>query len=346
MNSKRIVRTGPQRSARTFKSSEGASRHLRSRRPSPLPPPPPRTAVPVAAAAGITDFYRPGRPAAVVRRSRGGRPTCSFSCSARAAIDGLDPGRYRVESLESALRSAQYRQPQGGPPRRQMLSQAFVDYVRDLRRPQRRHHLCRPRAQPDAPLGPRLLESAASAPSLEAYVDEMRWMNPIYGQLRRALADRRSVAGAAERGCASISSACAAFPPAKGRYVIVNTAAQRLFMYENGEAVDFDAVVVGKPKYPTPMMSAYIRSASLNPYWYVPPDLAAERIAPNVVKQGLSYLDARLSRSCRTGRPSDGDRSVHDRLAGGRRRPGRSPDPPAARAAQFDGPDQIHVPER
>ena len=50
-------------------------------------------------------------------------------------------------------------------------------------------------------------------------------------------------------------------------------------------------VVVGKPNYPTPMMAAKIRFASLNPYWYVPPDLAAERIAPNVVKQGLKYLD-------------------------------------------------------
>ena len=54
-------------------------------------------------------------------------------------------------------------------------------------------------------------------------------------------------------------------------------------------------VVVGKPKYPTPMMTAYIRFASLNPYWFVPPDLAAERIAPKVLKQGLKYLDdARL----------------------------------------------------
>jgi murein L,D-transpeptidase YcbB/YkuD len=49
-------------------------------------------------------------------------------------------------------------------------------------------------------------------------------------------------------------------------------------------------VVVGKPKHATPMMNAYIRAAALNPYWNVPPDLAAERIAPNVVKQGISYL--------------------------------------------------------
>jgi murein L,D-transpeptidase YcbB/YkuD len=52
-------------------------------------------------------------------------------------------------------------------------------------------------------------------------------------------------------------------------------------------------VVVGKPKYPTPMMAALVRYASLNPYWNVPPDLAAERIAPNVVKEGLGYLRTR-----------------------------------------------------
>ena len=41
-------------------------------------------------------------------------------------------------------------------------------------------------------------------------------------------------------------------------------------------------VVVGKPKYPTPMMAAHDPLRRLNPYWNVPPDLAAERIAPNV----------------------------------------------------------------
>jgi len=38
------------------------------------------------------------------------------------------------------------------------------------------------------------------------------------------------------------------------------------------------------------LMAALIRFASLNPYWYVPTDLAAERIAPNVLKEGLPYL--------------------------------------------------------
>jgi murein L,D-transpeptidase YcbB/YkuD len=56
--------------------------------------------------------------------------------------------------------------------------------------------------------------------------------------------------------------------------------------------VDSMRVVVGKPKHATPMMNAYIRAAALNPYWNVPPDLAAERIAPSVVRQGVSYLAA------------------------------------------------------
>ena len=37
-------------------------------------------------------------------------------------------------------------------------------------------------------------------------------------------------------------------------------------------------------------MAALIRFTSLNPYWNVPADLAAERIAPNVVKSGTAYL--------------------------------------------------------
>jgi murein L,D-transpeptidase YcbB/YkuD len=84
-----------------------------------------------------------------------------------------------------------------------------------------------------------------------------------------------------------------ALPGGPGRYIVVNAAAQRLFAYENGQVVDSMRVVVGKPQYPTPMMAALVRYASLNPYWNVPPDLAAERIAPNVVKEGLGYLRTR-----------------------------------------------------
>jgi murein L,D-transpeptidase YcbB/YkuD len=77
------------------------------------------------------------------------------------------------------------------------------------------------------------------------------------------------------------------------RYVLVNAAAQRLYMYENGKVVDWMRVVVGKATQPTPMMAALIRYTAVNPYWNLPADLVAERIAPNVVKLGLPYLKAK-----------------------------------------------------
>ena len=74
------------------------------------------------------------------------------------------------------------------------------------------------------------------------------------------------------------------------RYVLVDAAAARLWMYEDGEAVDTMRVAVGKPSEATPMMAAMIRSLTLNPYWNVPPDLVRARIAPGVVSQGPKLL--------------------------------------------------------
>jgi murein L,D-transpeptidase YcbB/YkuD len=72
--------------------------------------------------------------------------------------------------------------------------------------------------------------------------------------------------------------------------VLVDAAAARLWMYEDGEAVDTMRVAVGKPSEATPMMAAMIRSLTLNPYWNVPPDLVRARIAPGVVSQGPKLL--------------------------------------------------------
>jgi murein L,D-transpeptidase YcbB/YkuD len=116
-------------------------------------------------------------------------------------------------------------------------------------------------------------------------------MHPFYGRLRQAVA-RRQYADEHQRQLLTLNLERArALPPGKQRYILVNAAQQRLYMYDKGELADSMVVVVGKTKYPTPMMTAYVRFASLNPYWFVPPDLAAERIAPNVVKRGLKYLD-------------------------------------------------------
>lgn len=79
--------------------------------------------------------------------------------------------------------------------------------------------------------------------------------------------------------------------PRTGRVVFVDAASAQLFMIDNGQVVDSMRVIVGKGGA-TPTLRSTLHYATLNPYWYVPPDLARRIIAPNVLKQGASYLKA------------------------------------------------------
>ena len=78
----------------------------------------------------------------------------------------------------------------------------------------------------------------------------------------------------------------------RGKHLIVDAASARLLLYEDGRLVDSMKVVVGKPTEQTPMLAGYIRYASVNPYWYLPPDLARLRVAGPVLKRGPSYVKA------------------------------------------------------
>lgn len=297
----RTMRAGPL-PARTFSTLGGvvAAVMLAAAPLSPLAASSARAAqaAPLATAtnssAGVADFYR----------ARGGHPLWLAPQSGAAAqrmlallnstsIDGLDPRRYDVRTIAGALRDARRGDARAVNRAEMILSQAFVSYARDLRRPPGIGVVYVDRELvPVPPAARELLDSAASAPSLESFVATMAWMNPIYGQLRRALTSG-GYASPAQRAQITVNLERArALPPDKRRHVVVNTAAQRLDMYENGQIIDSMRVVVGKPKHPTPIMNAFIRAAALNPYWNVPSDLAAERIAPNVVKEGVGYLKA------------------------------------------------------
>nr|WP_295373439.1 L,D-transpeptidase family protein [uncultured Sphingosinicella sp.] len=78
----------------------------------------------------------------------------------------------------------------------------------------------------------------------------------------------------------------------KGRYVLVDVGAARIYLFENGRVQDTMKAIVGKPGSATPMMAALIRYASINPYWNVPPDLAKTLVAPRVLADGLGHLKA------------------------------------------------------
>jgi murein L,D-transpeptidase YcbB/YkuD len=82
-------------------------------------------------------------------------------------------------------------------------------------------------------------------------------------------------------------------PEEQRKYVLVDSGDARLSMWENGKKVDEMKIVVGKAETATPMMAAYIKYASVNPYWNVPPELVRSLIAPRVVAQGVKYLTDR-----------------------------------------------------
>jgi murein L,D-transpeptidase YcbB/YkuD len=228
-------------------------------------------------------FFRPGSQGAAYELLR-------LVETARA--DGLDPKRYRSRDLARLARAAESGNPQAIVRADRALSDLFVRYAQDLRRaPNVGIIYVDGELRPQAPSAAALLAAAAAAPDVAAYMRNMGWMHPYYAQLRRQLTDARpdpATASLVTRNMARVRSL-----PAGGRYVLVNVAAQRLFMIENNQTVDMMRVVVGKPVYPTPMMAALIRYTSLRPYWNVPGDLAAERIVPNVIKGGTPYLRAK-----------------------------------------------------
>jgi L,D-transpeptidase YcbB len=209
---------------------------------------------------------------------------------ATAKLDGLDPSQFKMGSLRKALQRLESGDPDDAAAASRAFDAAFVRYVTALRSGAAHGWVV-----VDAELAPgretprQILARAAAAPSLADYIGKMGFMPPAYAGLRRSI-QWGELEDRSRYGLVRLNMDRLRMLPATGRYVLVNAAAQRLEMIDNGQVVDTMKVVVGKPKNPTPVMAAYIRYAALNPYWEVPPDLAAERIAPNVVSEGLSYL--------------------------------------------------------
>lgn len=237
----------------------------------------------------IADFYaaRNGAPL----WTRPGNETAGAALLRQirtAKVDGLDPRRYRVRELQRALRTTN--SPDAQRRAEQTIAAAFVAFASDLRRAPAIGIVYVDDDLRPVPPSPRfLLEAAAAAPSLPAFIDRMGWMHRFYAPLRTAALASGWTRDEQRRVTVNLERV-RSLPSGTSRYVMVNAADQRLDMVEGGAVRDSMRVVVGKPTQPTPTMAARIRFASLNPYWNVPPDLVAERIAPNVVKDGPRYL--------------------------------------------------------
>jgi murein L,D-transpeptidase YcbB/YkuD len=220
-----------------------------------------------------------------------------------AEHDGLDPEDYRPRALASAIGKARDGSPKSLARAEMLLSRTFANYVRDVRRPRDIGMIYVDKSlTPKAPTTLQLLQAAAAAPSMQQYVDSAGWMHPVYNQLRTALVAQymrgsfgndRMGSAARQEELLRVNMERARVLPANdvSRYVLVDAASQRLWMYENGRIKDSMKVVVGKTAEQTPMMAGLIRFAMVNPYWNLPPDLAAVR-AKEVLKAGPSWLKA------------------------------------------------------
>jgi len=212
-------------------------------------------------------------------------------------LDGLSPDQVHAAELDAALAKLDAdRSPAAADAAELALSRSFAAYVRLTREaPQVGMLFEHVSLQPQSPSAALALQEAAKAPSLAGYVRDMAWLHPLYAPMRRAFAAEANNDPALRRAFRANLARIRDLPavPPGGRYVLVNTAAQRLWMYDGAKPVDSMKVVVGKVDHPTPMMSGYIRYAILNPYWNVPVDFTRDKIAPRVLAGGPSYLTQR-----------------------------------------------------
>ena len=206
----------------------------------------------------------------------------------RATIDGLASGPQIAAQVEQAIAAA-HDDPRAMADAERMMSNALVVYVQALRAPTPGMIYGDPSMLAGAPPASIILRDAAKASSLKAYLDAVSQVNPTYAALRGAALSSGGDVTPVLR--ANLDRARAL--PAEGRFIMVDAAAARLYMYENGRVTDSMKVVVGKPQYATPMIASTIHYATLNPYWHVPDHLVREIVAAGVVKQGTNYLKAR-----------------------------------------------------
>jgi murein L,D-transpeptidase YcbB/YkuD len=212
--------------------------------------------------------------------------------------DGLDPERYGLSQLKQELIAAQTGEARALARFEMQASKSFVDYILDLHTPTKGEQMVYtdPEAAPPAMTRLSILQAASTAPSLGEHLASARRMNPIYEDLRRALARHRAAKGprAMEQLLLVNLDRARALPANPGRrYIVVDTPSATLWMYENGRPVDSMKVIVGKRDDPTPHMAGMIRYALFNPYWNVPEDIIRDSIAPQVVSGGPGVIAAR-----------------------------------------------------
>jgi murein L,D-transpeptidase YcbB/YkuD len=199
----------------------------------------------------------------------------------RAAADGLDEGAALATQVEAAT-------ARGQPADEQIISDAWVRYVRALQRPVDGISYGDPALEMKPQTAEKILIAASRAPSLSQFVDQTSAVNPFYAALR----DDAEKSGTLDDPRVRDTLNRLRLIPGTGRAIVVDVANAQLMMLEDGQVVGTMKTVVGKKDAATPLLAGTIHYVTFNPYWHIPQDVARRKVAPIVLKRGVSYLKA------------------------------------------------------
>lgn len=209
----------------------------------------------------------------------------------RSAIDGFGSGPDIAARARSLIARGRTGDRAAANEADRLLSAGWVGYVQTLERPIDGMVYADNWVKPHRQSAAEILERTAAAPSLSSYVRSVSEVNPLYAELRNAAWKEVQAGDPIDPRVLTSMDRAREMPP-QHKYVMVDAAAARLYMVEDGQIVDSMKVVVGKPgeKTETPMLASTIYYATVNPYWHVMDSMVRSLIAKNVLEQGLGYL--------------------------------------------------------
>ena len=221
----------------------------------------------------------------------------------RSPLDGVSNGaQYAAQVQAALLQAAATGSPEAIAYAEHTLSEALALYAQIMDRPVQGMTYGYAYMRPTPPSAAETLTIAAGVPSLAAYLQTIANPNTVYTSIRDAAWRQMQANGTTvpdPRVLANLDRARGM--PAKGRFVMVNSATQMLYMYQDGQPVGSMKVVLGdngqylknRADTRTPLITSMMFYVIHNPYWNSSDTLTRLNIAPRYAAEGDKYFKSR-----------------------------------------------------
>jgi murein L,D-transpeptidase YcbB/YkuD len=208
-----------------------------------------------------------------------------------AEVDGVERRKIKFDSIAKAFDQLAGGSVEDRAKAELALSTGYVRYVQAIRQAPRTGMAYETQAlAPVVPTASAALSALAAAPSIDGYVRQMGWMTPFYAPLRAAITSGSLSPIRMENAELNLARLRALPPIPSGKWVLVDAASARLWMFEGTQVAGTMKVVVGAEETPTPEMAGFLRYAIVNPYWNLPDNLVTSRVTDKVLEKGPGYL--------------------------------------------------------